>query len=80
MNNHDLGTSAGEFWDTVREQVRRGQCNFKGHRFPEDPTLKCFKEMVFTGETDFEGAVFEGGVDFNQATFEKAAVFNWRNI
>lgn len=64
-----------KFWEDLRKQVEIGKSDFKGLRFPEDPSLKGFKGLTFKDEAQFQGATFEGVAYFSKAIFEKAAIF-----
>lgn len=65
-NGHDAET-AGSVWSFARQRVAARRLDFRGCRFPDDPTGQGFHAVVFPGPVTFEDAVFRGTVNFQDA-------------
>ena len=65
---------ARAFWQEARAKVQRGDCNFRGAVFPQDPHGKGFTEATFDGDADFHLAVFRGTAGFAGAVLRGARI------
>ncbi|MFP4052761.1 MAG: potassium channel family protein, partial [Phycisphaerae bacterium] len=68
-------SSAAAFWEEARRQVDRGDCDFSGRVFPEDPTERGFQRVVFTKVACFRKCRFQGTAVFYGAEFREDATF-----
>ncbi len=66
---------AREFWGDAQAEARRGECDFEGVYFPEDPNGKGFSEIEFQVDADFSDAEFGGDANFRDAKFGGVANF-----
>ena len=71
---------ARKFWDNARAKATKGDCDFRGVFFPEDPDSKGFDGVTFGGDADFCEAKFSGDADFCGAEFGGDADFSCANF
>ncbi len=76
---------ARAFWEEARARVKRGECDFEGVYFPEDPSGKGFREIEFQVDAYFSNTKFDGNANFIKAEFGgvanfSLAKFGWKAI
>ena len=65
-NGHD-DEVALSVWSFARQRVAARRLDFRGCRFPDDPSGQGFQGLAFPGSVSFEDAVFAGTANFQDA-------------